>query len=61
MQHPGEIVHLLSLFARFADVWEASSTRIFTIVAEGQRVWELVMQTWVFRSYSGLCKLFSAH
>ena len=37
MQHPGEIVHLLSLFARFADVWEASSTRIFTIVAEGQK------------------------
>ena len=37
MQHPGEIVHLLSLFARFADVWEASSTTIFTIVAEGQK------------------------
>ena len=26
-----------------------------------KRVWELVMQTWAFRSYSGLCKLFSAH
>ena len=37
MQHPGEIVHLLSLFARFADVWEASSMRIFTIVAGGQK------------------------
>ena len=36
--NPGEIVNLLSFFARFAGVWENFfSRRIFTIVAEYQK------------------------
>ena len=36
--NPGEIVHLLSILARFACVWENFfSRRTFTIVAEYQK------------------------